>query len=74
MPVHLEADWGRSRRHDPEEEKKATEIILGAKTVADDAIFAKKLHMNPYSVRNIRLGLRWKKLRQELEKHKEQTI
>jgi hypothetical protein len=74
MPIKLELDWGRSRRLVLGDENKAREIILGAKTVEDDTIFANKLSLSPHTVRNIRLGIRWKKLRKELEKQREQNI
>ena len=63
MPVHLEPDWGRHRRF---KNDYATDIILNCKSLEDDAKFAKKWNLNELSVRQIRLGLRWKKLRSQL--------
>jgi hypothetical protein len=64
MPVHLESDWGRKRRLSSEH---AVDIILNCKTEADDFIFANKWRMSIASVKQIRLGKRWGKLRSKLK-------
>jgi hypothetical protein len=66
MPIQLELDWGRKRRF-KEQEAAARDIILNCKSVPDETVFAAKYKMSTLSVKNIRLGLRWKKLRSELE-------
>ena len=67
MPIHLENDWGRKRRFPTDY---ATDIILHCKTAEDEPKFAKKWGLAVFSVKQIRLGLRWRKLRSELTAHR----
>ena len=71
MPVQLEPDWGRKRRFATDY---ATDIILNCKSKEDDPKFAKKWGMSVLSVRQIRLGLRWKSLRSQLKNKGEVTL
>ena len=64
MPIQLEPDWGRKRRYKGADYAK--DIILHCKTPADEVEFAKKHNLKPTTVRNIRNGLRWRKLRKQL--------